>query len=164
EVQVMIGKKQVGETGWALAKNFDLGDLIGVEGRFGKTKTGELTIFADRLTCLAKSLEPHPDKHKGLVDVELRQRMRYLDLIRSDVQVMIGKKQVGETGWALAKNFDLGDLIGVEGRFGKTKTGELTIFADRLTCLAKSLEPHPDKHKGLVDVELRQRMRYLDLI
>jgi lysyl-tRNA synthetase class 2 len=81
ELQVMIGKKQVGEIGWQLAKNLDLGDLLGVDGRFGKTKTGELTVFADTLTFLAKSLEPHPDKHKGLVDVELRQRLRYLDLI-----------------------------------------------------------------------------------
>ncbi len=81
ELQVMIGKKQVGEVGWGLAKNLDLGDLLGVDGRFGTTRTGELTVFADTLTFLAKSLEPHPDKHKGLVDVELRQRLRYLDLI-----------------------------------------------------------------------------------
>jgi lysyl-tRNA synthetase class 2 len=94
EVQVMIGKKQVGETGWALAKNLDLGDLIGVEGRFGKTKTGELTIFADKLTFLAKSLEPHPDKHKGLVDVELRQRLRYLDLIYNPETLTRAKQRV----------------------------------------------------------------------
>ena len=81
ELQIMIGQKQVGEQGWHLAQNFDLGDLIGVDGRYGKTRTGELTVFADTLTFLSKSLEPHPDKHKGLVDVELRQRMRYLDLI-----------------------------------------------------------------------------------
>lgn len=81
EMQVMIGKKQVGELGWALARQLDLGDLVGAEGRFGKTKTGEPTVFAEALTILAKSLEPHPDKHKGLVDVELRQRLRYLDLI-----------------------------------------------------------------------------------
>ena len=48
----------------------------------------------------------------------------------SQVQVMIGQKQVGETGWALAQELDLGDLIGVDGTFGKTKTGEPTIFAD----------------------------------
>jgi lysyl-tRNA synthetase, class II len=84
--------------------------------------------------------------------------------LSSRVQVMIGQKQVGETGWALAQNLDLGDLVGIDGTFGKTRRGELTIFADGLTFLAKSLEPHPDKLKGLADVELRQRMRYLDLI
>ncbi len=80
------------------------------------------------------------------------------------LQVMIGKKQVGEQGWALAKQLDLGDLLGVEGRFGKTKTGELTVFAEKLTFLGKSLLPHPDKHGGMQDLEFRLRHRYLDLI
>jgi len=84
--------------------------------------------------------------------------------LTSRIQVMIGQKQVGETGWALAQNLDLGDLLGVDGSFGKTRRGELTVFAEQLTFLAKSLEPHPDKLKGLADAELRQRMRYLDLI
>lgn len=80
------------------------------------------------------------------------------------LQVMIGKKQVGEQGWALAKLLDLGDLLGVEGKFGKTKTGELTVFAETLTYLGKSLLPHPDKHGGMQDLEFRLRHRYLDLI
>jgi lysyl-tRNA synthetase class 2 len=81
-----------------------------------------------------------------------------------DVQVMLGQKQVGEAGWQLAQELDLGDLVGVEGVFGKTRTGEPTIRADKLTFLAKSLEPHPDKFKGLAEEELRLRQRYLDLI
>src|SRR5262249_48663355 len=81
EVQIAIGKKEVGDASWRMAQCLDLGDLLGVDGRFAKTKTGELTVFAENLTFLAKSLEPHPDKHKGLQDVELRQRQRYLDLI-----------------------------------------------------------------------------------
>ena len=83
-VQLYIGKKQVGEQNWAVAQCFDLGDLIGVEGELRKTRTGELTIFADKLTFLTKSLEPPPDKHHGLTDPELRQRMRYLDLIHGE--------------------------------------------------------------------------------
>lgn len=93
-VQVMIGQKQVGETGWSLAQNFDLGDLIGVDGTFGKTRRGEFTVFADGLTFLAKSLEPHPDKLKGLADVELRQRMRYLDLIYNPATLQRAKQRV----------------------------------------------------------------------
>jgi lysyl-tRNA synthetase class 2 len=81
----------------------------------------------------------------------------------SRVQVMIGQKQVGETGWALAHELDLGDLLGIEGKFGKTKRGEPTIFAEKLTFLGKSLEPHPDKWSGLSDMEYRLRHRYLDL-
>ncbi len=83
-IQVMIGKVQVGDENFALAQCFDLGDLVGVDGELKRTKTGELTIFAERLTFLAKSLATPPEKHKGLADPELRQRMRYLDLIHTD--------------------------------------------------------------------------------
>ncbi len=83
---------------------------------------------------------------------------------RGKLQVMIGQKQVGEQGWALAQNLDLGDLLGVDGSFGKTRTGEPTIFAEKITILGKSLEPHPDKRAGLKDMEYRLRHRYLDLV
>jgi lysyl-tRNA synthetase class 2 len=77
---------------------------------------------------------------------------------------MIGMKQVGDTGWKLAQLLDLGDLIGVDGAFGKTKRGEPTVFAEKLTILGKSLLPHPDKWGGMKDEEYRLRHRYLDLI
>ena len=80
------------------------------------------------------------------------------------VQIMLGQKQVGEAGWTVAQNLDLGDLIGVEGAFGKTRMGEPTIFVDKLTYLGKSLQPHPDKRGGMQDMEFRLRHRYLDLI
>lgn len=79
------------------------------------------------------------------------------------IQVMLGKKQVGETGWKLAGLLDLGDLVAIDGPFGLTKTGELTVFVQSLTILAKSLLPHPDKHAGMTDIEFRLRHRYLDL-
>lgn len=82
----------------------------------------------------------------------------------SRVQIFLGQKQVGEQGWALAQELDLGDFLGVEGRFGRTRTGEPTVFAERLTFLGKSLLPHPDKWAGMQDVEFRLRHRYLDLI
>lgn len=80
QIQVLIGQRQVGEKNWALAKCLDLGDIIGVDGELKHTKTGELSIFAEDLHFLCKSLEPPPAKFKGLRDPELRQRMRYLDL------------------------------------------------------------------------------------
>ncbi len=83
-IQLFIGKNQVGERNWEIAQCFDLGDIIGVDGEFKRTKTGELTIFAEDLHFLTKSLETPPAKHKGLVDPELRYRMRYLDLIHTD--------------------------------------------------------------------------------
>src|SRR5262245_64595052 len=84
--------------------------------------------------------------------------------LSSRVQVMVGQKQVGEVGWKLAQELDLGDLIGVEGTFGKTRTGEPTVFADCLTFLGKSVSPHPEKFHGMHDEEFRLRHRYLDLI
>jgi lysyl-tRNA synthetase class 2 len=84
--------------------------------------------------------------------------------LSSRVQVMVGQKQVGEQGWALAQLLDLGDLLGVDGTFGKTRRGELTIFADGLTFLGKSLQPHPDKWGGMQEIEFRLRHRYLDLV
>jgi len=83
-IQILIGKAQVGPENWALAECLDLGDIIGVDGELRHTKTGELSIFAEQLHFLAKSIETPPSKHKGLVDVELRQRMRYLDLIHTE--------------------------------------------------------------------------------
>src|SRR5262249_28143650 len=76
----------------------------------------------------------------------------------------VGQKEIGEQGWALTQLLDLGDLLGVDGAFGRTRTGEPTVFADGLTYLGKSLRPHPDKWKGVEDIEYRLRHRYLDLI
>src|SRR3990167_8478388 len=60
--------------------------------------------------------------------------------------------------------WDLGDIIGVEGNLFKTKTGELSIRVNRIELLTKSLRPLPDKYHGLTDQELRYRQRYLDLM
>ncbi len=81
-----------------------------------------------------------------------------------DIQIYIGKTQVGDANFELTKLFDLGDLIGVDGRLGHTNTGELTVFAEKLHFLTKTLDPPPEKHAGLTDPELRQRMRYVDLV
>ena len=83
-IQVMIGKNQVGEENFELAKCLDLGDIVGVDGEMKRTRTGELTIFAEDLKFLTKSIATPPEKHKGLADPELRQRRRYLDLIHTD--------------------------------------------------------------------------------
>ena len=83
-IQLFIGKKQVGDDDFELAGLFDLGDIVGVDGELRYTNTGELTIFAEKLHFLCKSIEPPPDKHKGLLDAEMRQRMRYVDLAYND--------------------------------------------------------------------------------
>jgi lysyl-tRNA synthetase, class II len=96
QVQVMIGMKQVGEANWALAGELDLGDLLGVDGSLGYTKTGELTVFADGLTFLGKSLLPPPEKWHGLTDVEQRSRQRHVDLFSNpeSLQAFLGRSRV----------------------------------------------------------------------
>jgi lysyl-tRNA synthetase class 2 len=84
KVQLFIGKNQVGEENWALAQLLDLSDLVGADGELKRTRTGELTIFVERLYFLTKSLLPPPEKHHGLTDPGLRQRMRYLDLVHTE--------------------------------------------------------------------------------
>ncbi|HUU84269.1 MAG TPA: lysine--tRNA ligase [Phycisphaerae bacterium] len=79
-----------------------------------------------------------------------------------DIQFGLSKKSLKER-WPTIKLLDLGDIIGAEGSLGRTKTGELTLWADDATLLSKSLRPPPEKWHGLTDVELRYRMRYVDL-
>jgi len=78
------------------------------------------------------------------------------------IQVGLSKKLLPRQ-WPLAGLLELGDIIGASGRLGKTRTGEITIWADSLTLLSKSLLPPPEKFHGLTDVDLRYRQRYVDL-
>ena len=81
-----------------------------------------------------------------------------------DIQIYVKRDDVGEDVYAGFKTFDLGDLLGVTGKVFKTKTGEISIHAETVTLLAKSLHPLPEKFHGLQDTDVRYRQRYLDLI
>jgi lysyl-tRNA synthetase class 2 len=95
-IQIMVGQKQVGEQGWKLADLLDLGDIIGVDGRLGYTRTGELTVFAETLTFLTKGLLPPPEKWHGLTDQEQRYRQRYVDLFSNpdSLAVFLGRSKL----------------------------------------------------------------------
>ncbi|MGH9478358.1 MAG: lysine--tRNA ligase [Terriglobales bacterium] len=80
------------------------------------------------------------------------------------VQIYVRADAVGDQGFALWKLLDLGDLTGVTGYLFRTRTGELTVHAQRIELLAKDLLPLPEKWHGLVDIEARYRQRYLDLL
>ncbi|MDR0197311.1 MAG: lysine--tRNA ligase [Oscillospiraceae bacterium] len=80
------------------------------------------------------------------------------------IQVYVKTDDVGEAVFAEFKTWDLGDIIGVTGFVFKTRRGEISVHADGLTLLAKSLHPLPEKRHGLRDKEERYRKRYLDLI
>ncbi len=79
---------------WDLAKLLDLGDIIAAAGQLQKSRTGEITIWADSLTLLSKSLNPMPEKFHGLVDVETRYRQRYLDLMTNPDSMRVFKQRV----------------------------------------------------------------------
>ncbi|MHB8707456.1 MAG: lysine--tRNA ligase [Desulfuromonadales bacterium] len=79
-------------------------------------------------------------------------------------QVYVAQEQLGEELFALYRRLDIGDIIGVTGVPFRTKTGELSLRADSLQLLTKSLLPLPEKWHGLTDVETRYRQRYLDLM
>jgi lysyl-tRNA synthetase, class II len=83
-LQIYVRKDAVGERGFDLFHLLDLGDQIGVRGHLFRTKTGELSIWVEELTLLAKALLPLPEKWHGLTDVELRYRQRYVDLIANE--------------------------------------------------------------------------------
>ncbi len=79
------------------------------------------------------------------------------------IQVFLQQQSLGDA-YEEFKSFDVGDVIGVEGTLFRTRTGELSVRAERLLLLTKSLRPLPDKWHGIADTELRYRRRYLDLI
>jgi lysyl-tRNA synthetase class 2 len=84
-IQIYIKKDIVGDDKFqAFDTLFDVGDIIGVEGKLFRTSTGELTVEVNDFKMLAKSLRPLPEKWHGLRDVELRYRQRYLDLISNE--------------------------------------------------------------------------------
>ncbi|MBI5865298.1 MAG: lysine--tRNA ligase [Planctomycetes bacterium] len=70
----------------------------------------------------------------------------------------------GDVAWQLAKALHLGDIVGAEGKLGRTKKGELTLWVDRFRMLSKAVRPPPEKWHGLTDVEARYRKRYVDLL
>jgi lysyl-tRNA synthetase class 2 len=79
------------------------------------------------------------------------------------IQIFLQQQALGET-YDEFKTWDVGDIVGAEGVLFRTKTDELSVRADRITLIAKSLRPLPDKWHGIADTEMRYRRRYVDLI
>ena len=84
--------------------------------------------------------------------------------LQGDVQVYVARDSIGEEPYADFKKYDVGDIVGVEGEVFKTKTGEISVHAGKVTLLSKSLQILPEKYHGLVNTDIRYRQRYTDLI
>ena len=88
----------------------------------------------------------------------------HLQDVSGRIQLYVRQDGVGEEQYEAFKQWDLGDILGVEGVLFKTKTGELSVKVTHIQLLTKSLQPLPDKFHGLTDHETRYRQRYLDLM
>ena len=86
-----------------------------------------------------------------------------LEDVSGAIQIFLQQQALGEA-YDDFKTWDVGDIVGAEGVLFRTKTGELSVRAERITLIAKSLRPLPDKWHGIADTELRYRRRYVDLI
>ena len=93
DIQAYITKNNINPEVYKNFKTWDLGDIIGIGGNLFKTKTDELTIDAQSITPITKALRPMPEKHKGIVDIEIKYRQRYLDLMSSPESKLIFEKR-----------------------------------------------------------------------
>ena len=84
--------------------------------------------------------------------------------LKGKIQIYVARDSVGEEPYDDFKKFDVGDILGVKGYVFKTKTGEISIHAEEITLLSKSLQILPEKFHGLTDTDIRYRQRYVDLI
>ena len=84
--------------------------------------------------------------------------------LKGNIQSYVARDSLGEEEYKAFKKLDIGDIIGIEGSVFKTKTGEISIHAEKVTLLSKSLLPLPEKFHGLTNTDTRYRQRYLDLI
>ena len=84
--------------------------------------------------------------------------------LKGSIQCYVARDSIGVDEYAGFKKLDIGDIIGIEGTVFKTKTGEISVHAEKLTLLTKSLQVLPEKFHGLTNTDLRYRQRYVDLI
>ena len=84
--------------------------------------------------------------------------------LKGTIQCYVAKDNLGDEAYADFKKMDIGDIVGVSGYVFKTKTGEVSVHAEEITLLSKSLQILPEKYHGLTNVDMRYRQRYVDLI
>jgi len=129
--------------------------------------SGKIIELYDAKT--AEELEANPVEVKVAGRIMLKRVMGKASFITiSDVggriQIYVARDKVGEETYTAFKRWDIGDIVGVVGPLFRTKTNELTVQANEIHLLSKSLRPLPEKFHGLTDQEQKYRMRHLDLI
>ena len=84
--------------------------------------------------------------------------------LQGNIQVYVARDAIGEESYADFKKSDIGDIFGIKGFIFRTKTGEISVHAEEITLLSKSLQVLPEKFHGITDTDMRYRQRYVDLI
>lgn len=137
---------------------------------FGKRFKKEQTIkeVIDKFIDIATS---EPSSEIVIIAGRLKALRRHGKAAFADLEDQTGKLQIyvksnliGSDSFEVFKKISVGDIVGITGSIFKTKTGELTVIANKFNLLCKSIRPLPEKWHGLTDIETRYRKRYLDLI
>ncbi len=126
-----------------------------LHGSFGECETAQLEALDDRFAVAGRLM---------LKRVMGKASFGTLQDSSGRIQIFCQLNTLGEAAYETFKSADIGDILGVKGRVFKTKTGELSVWAESLEMLTKGLRPLPEKWAGLTDTETRYRQRYLDLI
>lgn len=136
-------------------------------GKFNRTHdiAQAITLFIKREKLGGYKSDPKRQIAGRLVAQRLMGKLAFLDIQDGSgrIQLSIRQENIGDKQFALLKELDLGDFIGVKGHLFRTRTEEITLQIGHLTVLSKALRPLPEKWHGLQNVEQRYRQRYLDL-
>ena len=122
--------------------------------------------YADKEAEELKNLEIRVSLAGRMITRRLMGKASFWNLQDStaSIQVYVRRDDLEDGVYQDFKSWDLGDLVYIEGHLFKTKTGELSVWADKISLACKSLHPLPDKYHGLSDPETRYRQRYIDLL
>ncbi len=150
------GLGRLRERGWAYPNDFRRKHLAArLHERFGDAAPADLERDAPRAQVAGRMVSRR---------VMGRASFAHLQDMSGRLQLHLRRDRLGDGGYADFRSWDLGDILGAAGTLFKTRTGELSLLADDVRLLSKSLRPLPEKYHGLADRESRYRQRYLDLI
>jgi len=155
-------------------------EKLKAQREFGEAYPNDFRVNADAATLLERfgdaeawpqeSLAEHDETYRLAGRILSRRVMGKASFVHiqdgsgARIQLYLRRDDLPEGAYQAFKQWDIGDIVGVTGRMMRTKTGELTIHAETLRLLTKSLRPLPEKWHGLSDQETRYRQRYVDLI
>ncbi len=132
------------------------------------------TIPSYDVTCHAADVKEHYEEMEGkqvslagrVMQKRVMGKASFCNILdqTGNIQSYVARDSLGEEAYKEFKKLDIGDIIGLEGEVFKTKTGEISIHAAKITLLSKSLQILPEKYHGLTNTDARYRQRYVDLI